>query len=189
MTNGLNGARKTQPFVLRAQMLPGLRWALSVDDSGNFGQPISREYDLPAISTNGKVLTNQHAMRRGIIMTEAEHRRLLRKRYPGYIEVASVGDGNLTANFGFVGFCDGRLFHLTGEAVYRNRYTCLVCWNDRRLTVEDVWFVREYGKVRVQCKHSGAVCDMTDEIDFVTSGQPLIRHRQKVPLDQIAEQF
>jgi len=83
MTNGLNGARKTQPFVLRAQMLPGLRWALSVDDSGNFGQPISREYDLPAFSTNGKVLTNQHAMRRGIIMTEAGHRRLLRKRYPG----------------------------------------------------------------------------------------------------------
>jgi hypothetical protein len=189
MTNGNKGKQKTLPFVLRAQMVPGLRWALSVDEAGNFSQPISRAYDLPAFRANGTTLTDQHAMRRGIIMTEAQHHRALQKRYPGAIEIASIGDGNLTANFGFVAYSDGHLFCLAGEAVYRNRYTCLVAWKDGHLTVEDIWFVKEYGEVRVECKDNGRVRDITDEVDFVTSGQALIRNREKVPLDQIAELF
>jgi hypothetical protein len=134
----------TQPFVLRGKTGPDLFWAISIDESVNRGQPIDREYDLPAFRANGQIHTDQHAMRRGVIMTAAQHRRALRRRHAGAVEVAAIGNGNLGANFGFVAWWNGHLYCLAGENVYRSRYSCVVSWKDGHISIEQIWFVREF---------------------------------------------
>lgn len=185
----VTGGAFTTPFILRAYTRYDLFWALSVDHSMNGGRPINREYDLPKLSANGRTLTDQREMRRHIIMRECEHHRVLRNRHPHAEEIASVGNGNLLANFGFVAWHNGLLFHLQGEPVFSNRYTAVVSWKNGQVSVEEVWFVKEDTAVRVQRRHDLGAEDITSDIAFATTGQPVVRAGAAVPLGHIVEMF
>lgn len=179
----------TEPFVLHAYTREDLFWALSVDGSGNGGRPIDREFDLPKLATDGHTHTDQHLMRRSIIMRECEHHRTLRRHYPGAREFACIGNGNLLANFGFVAWSAGLPFHLHAEPVFSSCYTAVACWKGGRVSVEEVWFAKENNSVRVERKRASGAEDITTDIDFVTTGQPIIRAGMAIPLDHIAELF
>jgi hypothetical protein len=166
-----------------------LRLRLSVDAAHNGGYPIDREHELPRFNTNGHTLTDQHEMRQGLIKPTQQHLVELRDGYPDEELYAYVGNGNLLANFSFVAWSRGTLYHLADEPVFKRSYTCIVSWKDGRITVEDLWFARENGNVIVLRKTDSTVQDITDEIDFATSGQPLIRQSAALSLEQIAEQW
>lgn len=178
-----------QPWVCRWRPDGILRLRLLVDETQNEGHPIRREDDLPKFSVQGKDITDQREMRQGIIKTTNQHLEDLRTRYPDEDALAFVGNGNLLANYGFVASSDGVLYRLADEPVFKRHYPCIVSWKDGHVTVEDVWFARENGRVIILRKMDETVEDITDEIDFATSGQPLVRHGKAVPLEQIAEQW
>ncbi|MFA4029325.1 MAG: hypothetical protein GDYSWBUE_002205 [Candidatus Fervidibacterota bacterium] len=178
-----------QPWVCRWRPDGILRLRLLVDEIQNEGHPIRREHDLPKFSADGKELTDQREMRQGIIKSTNQHLEDLRIRYPDEDVLAFVGNGNLLANYGFVALSHGVLYHLADEPVFKSPYTCIVSWKDGHVTVEDIWFARENGRVIVLRKMDDTIEDITDEVDFATSGQPLVRNGRAVPLEQIAEQW
>lgn len=178
-----------RPWILRWSPNGKLYLHLLVDEQYNGGYPINRDYELPTFRANGQTLTDQRAMRQGLVKPIAEHLVGLRTRYPHKELLASVGNGNLLANYGFVAWLAGVLYHLANEPVFKQLYTCIVSWKDRRVTVEDIWFARENGKVIVLRKVDSTVQDITDEIEFATSGQLLVRRGEALPLEQTAEKW
>jgi hypothetical protein len=162
---------------------------LSVDDAHQGGEPINRDTDLPRFMVNGRVLTDQRAMRRNVILTTKQHLARLRKRWPGHVPMAFVSDGNLLANYWFVAWLEGRLFHLAQEPVFTRTYTCIVAWRNGTVSVEEIRFARENGRVDVLRQRDSTLEDVTSQVGFCASGQPLVRHGQRVPLCQIAEEW
>lgn len=185
--NYANGIK--QPWILRWRPCDRLRLRLSVDAAHNGGYPIDREHELPKFNTNGHTLTDPHEMRQGLVKTIEQHLAELCAHSPDEELYAYVGNGNLLANFGFVAWSAGVLYHLADEPIFKRSYTCIVSWNDGRVTVEDLWFARENGDVIVLRKIDSTVQDITDEIDFATSGQRLVRQDATLSLEQIAEQW
>ena len=122
--------RFNEPFVLRARTGGGVFWALSADCAAKGSKLIDRDYDLPKTSVEGHIHTDQRKMRRGLIMRECEHLNDLRRRFPGAKQLASIGNGNLLANIGFVAWSRGVLFCLQPEPVFQKRYTAVVSWKD-----------------------------------------------------------
>ncbi len=178
----------TQPWIFRWQQNGRLRLRLSVDE-GIGGQPIDREFDLPKFRANGKNLTDQREMRQGLVKPADQHLAEVHARYPDEDILAFVGNGNLLANFGFVAWLAGVLYHLADEPVFKRSYTCIVSWKDGHVTVEDAWFAQENGNVIVLQKLDNTLQDITDDIDFATSGQPLVRGGEPIPLQHIAEHW
>ena len=166
-----------------------MRLRLTFDSAHNGGHPIAREWDLPAFHSDGKTLTDQCEMRQGFIKRAEEHRADLAGRYPEEHALVYVGNGNLGANFDFVAWSGGVLYHLADELVFKQPYTCLVSWKDGRITVEDFWFAYENGTVIVLRKMDNTIQDVTEEVSFTTSGQSLVRGGEALPLPHIAEQW
>ncbi len=179
----------TRPWILHCFPNGRLRLHLSVDEQHNGGYPINRDHDLPAFHANGDTVTDQRAMRYGLVKPAAEHLAELRTHYPGEEPLAYVGNGNLLANYGFVAWSAGELYHLADEPVFKHPYTSVVVWKHGRLTIEDLWFAWENGTVIVLQRMNSTVQDITEDIQFVTSGQPLVRRGEALPLEQIAEQW
>lgn len=169
-----------------------LRWNpnhLHLRLSVSEGHLIDRKFDLPLVNANGDRLTNQHEMRRGLVIRAGEHVSALAFQHPDEDVLAYVGNGNLGANYNFVGWSAGQLHCLVDEPIFNLEYACIVKWTDGRVTVEDLWFGRENGLDRVLLKTPKEVRDITNEIEFATSGQPLVRNSASVPLESISRQF
>jgi hypothetical protein len=179
----------TRPWIVRCQPSDDLRLRFTVHGAHNRCHPIDRDWDVPTFRADDKVLTDQHAMRQGFVQREEEHLAELLNRYPGEQPLLYVGNGNLLANFGFVAWSDGVLYHLAEEPVFKQCYTCLVSWNNGRITVESLWFAEEHGHAIVLQKRDSTVEDITEAINFATSGQPLVLGGAALPLAQIAEQW
>ena len=177
----------TQPSVMRCKTSPDLRWQASIDESHNLGSPIRREDDLPQYAVNGVCVADQHQMRQGKIMTVDDHRGRMEQQ--GSKVLAYVGNGNLLANFHFVCWQDGNLYRLAEERVFDEVYTCAVFWKDGQATFEEICFVEELGKVQVRRKLTDGTEDITEKVDFLTSGQSLVRAGQKISLDHISQLF
>jgi hypothetical protein len=186
-TKGQN--QQTAPYILRWTPGNGVVARLSVDEAHHGGQPINRDTDLPRFKVQGQDVTDQQAMRRNVIMTTRQHLARLRKRWPGEEPLAFVGDGNLLANYWFVAWLEGRLFHLAEEPVFARAYTCIVAWRNGTVSVEDIRFARENGGVDVLRARDSTLEDITREVAFCASGQPLVRRGQRVPLCQIAKEW
>lgn len=179
-----------QPRICRWYPGRGLHLRMSVDADHNGRHPIDRDHDLPKFSVNGKKLADQREMRQGLIKSTVQHLAGLRARYLYEAALAYVGNGNLLANFGFVAWLAGVLYHLADEPVFERPYTCLVSWKkDGRVTIEDLWFARENGRVIVLRRMDSTVQDIAEEVEFATSGQPLVRRGEALPLELIAEQW
>ncbi|MCX7777537.1 MAG: hypothetical protein N2381_05715, partial [Armatimonadetes bacterium] len=148
-----------QPWILRWKPNDIFRLRLLVDEAQDKGQPIRREHDLPKFRADGKEFTDGRAMRQGIIKTTEQHIADLNARYPDEEPIAFVGNGNLLANFGFVAWFMGVLYHLADEPVFKQLYTCIVNWKDGCVTVEDIWFARENGRVIVLRKTDSILQD------------------------------
>jgi hypothetical protein len=153
---------------------------------------------LPCFHVNGQAVTDQRAMRAGLIPKDTDLCDALAAREPFREIVALASNGNLGANYGFVTCLGGQLIHLRDEPVFKRSYTSIVAWKDGRVTVEEVWFARENGNLidvlRKNGHHThaggeGALQNITDQIAFATSGQPLVRRGKAVPLELVAEQW
>lgn len=179
----------TQPRILVWQSGAGLRLRLATHQALNGGHPIDRSLDLPQFLANGRTLINQHDMRRGVVTSVAEHLAQLVVQNPDEDVIAYVGNGNLLANFNFVAWSDGRLYCLADEQIFRQQYTCIVNWTDGRVSVEDLRFGQENGRDLVLQKTVDAMLDITDDVEFVTSGQLLVRNGAAIPPELIAEQW
>lgn len=186
MTNN-NGI--SQPWVLRCRAGGAVRLRLSVDAANSGGYPIDRDYDLPKFCAKGRDLTDQQEMRQGLVKRTGEHLADLCLLYPEEVVIAYVGNGNLLANYGFVAWRTGELYHLADEPVFKRPYTCVVCRKDGQVVVRDSWFASENGRIIVLARIDRTVQDITTEIDLAASGQPLVRGGETVPLEQIAEQW
>jgi hypothetical protein len=184
-----NFTQMTWPWIVRWHPNGRLRLHLTFDSAHNGGHPIAREWDLPAFHADGKTLTDQCEMRQGFIKRAEEHRADLAGRYPEEHALVYVGNGNLGANFDFVAWSGGVLYHLADEPVFKQPYTCLVSWKDGRITVEDLWFAHENGTVIVLRKMDNTIQDVTEEVSFTTSGQSLVRGGEALSLPHIAEQW
>jgi Phosphodiester glycosidase len=178
-----------EPVIARWHPSDKLHLHLSLDDHFNLDVPIDRNHDLPGLSIKGKRLNDQHEMRRGIVKTTAEHLAGLAARHQSEEIRCFVGNGNLLANYGFVAWQAGKLYHLESEPVFKQPYSSIVGWNDGCPTVEDVWFASENGRVVVLRRVDSTVEDITNTIEFATSGQPLVRMGLPIPLEQIAEKW
>ena len=148
---------------------------------------IHRENDLPQVVHNGKVLIDPKEMREGVVPTTHELLEQIKKRHNEEEILAFVGNGNLTANYDFVAWIDGRLFFIEDESVFKKLYTCIVVWKRGNITVEDIRFARENGDIRVLRHHTPE--DITDQVEWATSGQPLVRNGEAIPLHEIAHLF
>jgi hypothetical protein len=183
-----NAAQISRPYVVRAQTCSHLIWTISADTAPVHGL-IRRDYDIPTMRTADGVLTDGDAMRRNLIMTEGQHRAALLARYPGASIEVLAGNGNLGANSNFVALVDDHLVAPPDEPIFQKCYAALTFWKNKRTTIEDVWFVREYGQPGVLCRRNHRAENITAEVEFVTTGQPLVRGGSRVPLDQIVEHF
>lgn len=188
----------TKPFVLRFVPGDGIRLRLAVQADLNGSEPINRDHDQPYYQANGLKLADQRQMRQGLIRTVAEHLQDLQTRYPTEQILGFTGNGNLLANYRFVAWAGEGLFHLSHEPVFTEPYTGLVSWKTGGVTLEDVWFARENGGaivLRASSQHAspganhGTLQDITAQVDFVTTGQPLIRQGRPVPLEQVAQLY
>jgi hypothetical protein len=180
----LQFARKPeQPWRLRF-VAGELRLMLSVDDRvGNM--VIRREQDLPVLCHNGEKITDSRSMWKGRMLTCDEHVEQLHQRTGDREIVAYVGNGNLLANFGYVAWLQGRIYHLEDEPIFQRSYPSIVSRKDGSITIEDAEFADENGKTIVildrEKQHPSS-----SAIDFVTSGVPLVRHRKALPLKEVA---
>lgn len=191
-------SRFTRPFVAKFLPGPDLSLQLAVAEGLDGAEPIHREHDLPSFHVDGQTVTDQRAMRSGVIPQDTQLCKALTTRDPLREIVGFGSNGNLGANYGFVAFVGGRLIHLRDELVFKRSYTCIVAWNDGHVSVEEIWFARENGNridvLRKNGHHthpSGqrALQNITDQISFVTSGQPLVRRAKAVALELVAEQW
>lgn len=179
----------THSYVLRWQPGEPFRLRHMVDATHNGGMPIDRSTDCPMFRLNGMAVSDARRMRQGVVKTTAQHLADLEDGYPDEAPLAYVGNGNLLANYAFVAWEAGVLYHLSDEPVFSHAYVSLVSWHDGRVTVEDLWFAQERGQVIVlrACGHT--VEDITAQVAFVTSGQPLVRHGEAQPLTHMTDKW
>jgi hypothetical protein len=177
-----------RPFVLTAHTGDDLHWVYSLDDNPPL-QPICREYEIHALKYNGQALSNQRDMRQSLIMTEDQHRAAITSNNANGELIATVSDGNRKANNNFVGWWHGCLFYPQNEPIFDKTYTCAVFHLDGGVSFEEICFTEELHLSRVCRMQDSFVEDITDCVDFVISGQPLVRHGRPVQLEEIATQF
>jgi len=89
--------------------------------------------------------------------------------------LAIIPNGNLLANEWFVGFKDGEVYHRLDKPVNKRRYTFLVAYTGGDINIE------EHTVDELRSK--------AENIIFATSGQPLVKNGEAVPLVDVVSQF
>lgn len=181
--NAENGMKT--PYVLTCRPGSALRLRISADERHHLGAPINRDHDRPFWKRDETVLTGQEDIRRGLVMTTAEHLSILNVNHTDEECMAYVGNGNLLANPGFVLFRKGKLLHLRDEPVFQQAYASLTSWKNGDVSAEEFWYAQENGHVRALRKWGSGLEDITDKVDFATSGQPLVRKGEAIPIEHL----
>ncbi len=173
---------------------------LLVDERRNLGLGIVRGKGREFVVREGKRKFAADELRKGVRTTHADGDSHLGIAWNELAlsgkSHAFIGNGNLLSNSHFVGYrkeSEGayRLFALGGEPFAERSYSCLVVWNDYRVSVEDLVFQahNEGGLLHVDCVHRAGQAkpeDLRDQILCATYGQRLVRAGQPVYPEDMA---
>jgi hypothetical protein len=100
----------------------------------------------------------------------------------------AISNRNLGTNHGHVAWQRDQtpaVFHVLEDPLDYDAYSCLTVWRDRRLTFEHLKFdVRNQRVLNADDDR-----DLSDDIEWATFGQMVLRAGQVVPVDAIAHQF
>lgn len=100
----------------------------------------------------------------------------------------AVSNRNLGANHGALAWQRNetpRVFRVLEDPGDYAAYSCLTCWRDGTLSIEDLRFDIEAG--RVADAHDGL--DLSDDLEWATFGQRVLRDRAITRVDDIIDQF
>jgi hypothetical protein len=125
-----------------------------------------------------KMPLEEHLERLGLVDGEGRPRR----------RVIAVGNRNLGNNHGFVAWQrdrEPRSFHVRGDPLDWPGYSCLVADRRGRLSIGNLRVAA--GSDRVESADDGA--DLSDEIQWATFGQWVLRGGRVVGIEEITDQF
>ncbi len=100
----------------------------------------------------------------------------------------AVTNRNLGTNHGHVAWQRGespRTFSVQEDPLDRVSYSCLCAWRDGRLTLDDLRLDIHDDRVH----RIGDARDSTDELEWATAGQRIVRDGQLVRIEEIAHHF
>jgi len=100
----------------------------------------------------------------------------------------AISNRNLGTNHGNVAWQRGetpRLFHIQEDPVDYPSHTCLTVWRSGGVSIEDLRFDREAGRVHA----AGDGRDLSDEIEWATFGQRVLHQGRIARIEDIAWQF
>jgi hypothetical protein len=100
----------------------------------------------------------------------------------------AISNRNLGANHGFVACqrtATPRVFRVADDPVDYGTHSCLVVWRAGRVSIEDLRF--DIKSDRVFDAEDGR--DLSDEIEWATFGQRVLRQSRVTPIDELLHQF
>jgi hypothetical protein len=100
----------------------------------------------------------------------------------------AISNRNLGTNHGHVAFqraATPRVFRVLGDPCDCPAYSCLTVWRDGALSIEDLRF--DFSEQRVHLAEDGR--DVSDEIEWATFGQRVLRRGHVTRIEEIAHQF
>jgi len=104
-----------------------------------------------------------------------------------------IGNRNLGNNFGFVAWHHQRqpqCFHLKGEPIEDDTYTCLACWkNGKGATIERLCFRWDDNDRALHPAAVGDQEDLSEKLSWCTYGQQVLRDGEIVPIEEIIHEF
>ncbi|HVT46279.1 MAG TPA: hypothetical protein VHD57_00705 [Vicinamibacterales bacterium] len=100
----------------------------------------------------------------------------------------AISNRNLGTNHGHLAWQRGEtpaVFHVREDPCDRERYACLTIWRDGRVSIEDLVFDEAAGRIR----RASDGRDLSDDVEWATAGQPILRQGRVARIDEIADQF
>jgi len=143
---------------------------------------IPRHREATAAEVDGinqaRVPLEQHLQRLGIADSAGKAAR----------RAVAITNRNLGTNHGHVAWQRGpapRTFRIQEDPLDRSSYSCLCVWRDGHLTFDDLQF--DTASDGVHQASDGR--DISDELEWASSGQRILRDGQVARVDQIAHHF
>jgi hypothetical protein len=99
----------------------------------------------------------------------------------------AISNRNLGMNHGNVAWqraASPRIFRIGEDPCCYGVWSCLTVWRDGHLSIEDLCF--DFALQRV---HAADGRDLSDEIEWATFGQRVLRQGQLTPIEEIIDQF
>jgi hypothetical protein len=99
----------------------------------------------------------------------------------------AISNRNLGTNQGHVAWQRSerpRVFRILEDAASRDAYSCLTAWRDGRITIEELRFDPAGDRA-----YAGSGRELSDEIEWATFGQRVLRGRRVARIEDIAAQF
>lgn len=100
----------------------------------------------------------------------------------------AISNRNLGANHGNIAWqrtAMPPIFHVAEDPCGYTVYSCLTVWRDGRLSIEDLRF--DFAAQRIYAVADGR--DVSDEVDWATFGQRVLRTGMLTPIEEIIDQF
>jgi hypothetical protein len=100
----------------------------------------------------------------------------------------AIGNRNLGANHGNIAWqrtATPPIFHIAEDPCCYSAYSCLTSWRDASLSIEDLRF--DFAEQRIHAAADGR--DLSDDIEWATFGQRVLRSGNLTPIEDIIDQF
>lgn len=100
----------------------------------------------------------------------------------------AITNRNLGTNHGHIAWQRGEsppVFHIQEEPLDRLSYSCLCMWRGGHISIEDLRFDASTGRVH----HAGDGRDLSEDLDWATTGQRILRGGEIARVDDIADHF
>jgi hypothetical protein len=100
----------------------------------------------------------------------------------------AISNRNLGANHGNLAWqrtVAPPIFHITEDPCGYAAYSCLTAWRSGALSIEDLRF--DFAAQRIHLDADGR--DVSDEVEWATFGQRVLRARLLTPIEEIIDQF
>jgi hypothetical protein len=100
----------------------------------------------------------------------------------------AISNRNLGTNHGHLAWQRGEappVFHVREDPCDRDAYACLTVWRDGRISIEDLAFDVAAGRIR----RTSDGRDLSDDVEWATAGQPVLRDGRVARFETIADQF
>jgi len=100
----------------------------------------------------------------------------------------AISNRNLGANHGNIAWqrsATPRIFRVAEDPCGYAAYSCLTVWRDGRLSIEDLRF--DFDAQKIHAAADGR--DLSDEIEWATFGQRVLRDGSLTPIEEIIGQF
>jgi hypothetical protein len=126
---------------------------------------------------DSKVLIDEHLGRLGLLEAGAVQRRAV-----------AISNRNLGTNHGHLAWQRAerpRIFRVLDDPCDHPSYSCLTEWRDGRLSIEDIRFDLAGDRIRLAADER----DVSDEVEWATFGQQVLRNGNIARIDEIADRF